>query len=197
LLLLGFLERHASPGNFPNQKLPRPRIELTHKVNVPGTEGLIAEPGPSDHLEVVHPVDRYEVPVIHWYEMPVIHWYEMPVVHWHEMPVIHWHEMPVVHWYEKPVVHWYEVPVIHWYEIPVVHWHEMPVLHMKRAPVEMLELPALLWLPTDQNGRVRILIEAATADCLQGEAACQKPRDQEQELLEDTHSATSDGPPPH
>ncbi|MGF6558659.1 hypothetical protein ABIA48_005039 [Pseudomonas sp. S30_BP2TU TE3576] len=171
--LPGFLERHASPDNFPNQKLARPRIELTHKVNVPGTEGLIAEPGPSDHLEVVHPVDRYEVPVIHWHEMPVVHWYEVPVIHWHEMPVAHWYEMPVVHWYE------------------------MPVLHMKRAPVEMLELPALLWLPTDQNGRVRILIETATADCLQGEAACQKPRNQEQELLEDTHSATSDGPPPH
>ncbi|WP_223513300.1 hypothetical protein [Pseudomonas sp. GL-B-19] len=153
------------------QKLPRPRIEVAHKVNVPGTERLIADPGPSDHLEAVHPVDRYEVPVINWYEMPVIDWYEMPVVHWHEMPVDHW------------------------YEMPVVHWHEMPVFHMKRAPVEMVELPALLWLPTDQNGRVRILTEAATADCLQGEAACQKTRDQEQELLEDTHSATSDGPP--
>jgi hypothetical protein len=91
------------------QKLPRPRIEVAHKVNVPGTEGLIADPGPSDHLEAVHPVDRYEVSVIHWYEMPVVHWYEMPVS------------------------------------------------HMKRARVEMVELPALLWLPTDQNGRVRIL----------------------------------------
>ncbi|CAI8773268.1 hypothetical protein EMIT0P253_10204 [Pseudomonas sp. IT-P253] len=69
----------------------------------------------------------------------------------------------------------------------------MPVFHMKRAPVEMVGLPALLWLPTDQNGRVRILTEAATADCLKREAACQKPRDQEQ--LEDTHSVTSDGPP--
>ena len=86
--------------------------------------------------------------------------------------------------------------VAHWYEMPVAHWHEMPVSRMKRARVEMLELPALLWLPADQNGRVRILTEAATADCLQGEAACQKPRDQEQELFEDTHSATSDGPSP-
>jgi hypothetical protein len=123
------------------QKLPRPRIEVAHKVNVPGTEGLIADPGPSDHLEAVHPVDRYEVSVIHWYEMPVIYWYEMPVVHWYEMPVIYWYEMPVVHWYEMSVVHWYE----------------MPLSHMKRARVEMVELPALLWLPTDQNGRVRIL----------------------------------------
>lgn len=171
LLLLNSLERHVSPDNFPNQKLPRPRIELAHKVNVPGTEGLIADSGPSDHLEAVHPVDRYEVPVVHWHEMLAVHWYEMPAVHWYEMLAVHWHEMPAV------------------------HWHEMPVSHMKRAPVEMLELPALLWLPTDQNGRVRILTEAATADCLQGEAACQKPRDQEQELLEDTHSATSDGPP--
>ncbi|WP_158273932.1 hypothetical protein [Pseudomonas sp. GV085] len=179
MLLLGSLERHASPDNFPNQKLPRPRIELTHKVNVPGTEALIAEPGPSDHLEAVYPVDRYEVLVVHWYEMPVVHWYEMPAVHWYEMLAVHWREMPAVHWYE----------------MLAVHWREMPVSHMKRATVEMVELPALLWLPTDQNGRVRILTEAATADCLQGEAACQKPRDQEQELLEDTHSATSDGPP--
>jgi len=146
-----------------NQKQPCPRIEVAHKVNMPGTEGLIADTGPADHLEVVHPVDRYEVPIIHWYEMPVVDWYEMSVVDW--------------------------------YEMPVAHWHEMPVSHMKRATVEMLELPALLWLLTDQNGRVRILIEAATADCLQGEAACQKPHGQEQELLEDTHSATSDGPP--
>ncbi|CAI8773396.1 Histo-blood group ABO system transferase-like [Pseudomonas sp. IT-196MI5] len=144
---LGSLERLASPDNFPNHKLPRTWIELAHKVNVPGTEALIAEPGPPDHLEAVYPVDRYEVPVVHWYEMPA------------------------------------------------VHWCEMPVSHMKRATVEMVELPALLCLPTGQNGRVRILTEAATADCLQGKAACQKPRDQEQELLEDTHSATSDGPP--
>jgi hypothetical protein len=40
--------------------------------------------------------------------------------------------------------------------MPVVHWHEMPVSRMKRAPVEIVELPALLWLPTDQNGRMRI-----------------------------------------
>jgi len=157
LLLLSSLVRHASPDKFPNHKLPRPRVELTYKVNVPGTEALIAEPGPSDHLEAVYPVDRYEVPVVHWYEVPAVHWHEMPAV----------------------------------------HWREMPVSHMKRRTVEMVELPALLWLPTDQNGRVRILTEAATADCLQGEAACQKPRDQEQELPEDTHSATSNGPPPH
>ncbi|MGW8467095.1 hypothetical protein [Pseudomonas sp. CLCA07] len=99
------------------QKLPRTRVEVVHKVNVPGTEGLIAAPGPSDHLEAVHPVDRYEVSVIHWYEMPVVHWYEMSVV----------------------------------------HWYKMPVSHMKRARVGMVELPALVWLPTDQNGRVRIL----------------------------------------
>jgi hypothetical protein len=97
LLLLSSLERHASPDNFPNQKLPRPRIELAHKVNVPGTEGLIADPGPSDHLEAVHPVDRYEVPVINWYEMLVVHRYEMLVVHWYEMLVVHWYEMLVVH----------------------------------------------------------------------------------------------------
>jgi hypothetical protein len=56
-----------------NQKQPRPRIEAAHKVNVPGIEGPIAYPGPSDHLEAVYPVDRHEVPVIHWYEMPVIY----------------------------------------------------------------------------------------------------------------------------
>ncbi|WP_223466139.1 hypothetical protein [Pseudomonas sp. GL-RE-26] len=87
------------------QKLPRPRIEVAHKVNVPGTEGLIADPGPSDHLEAVHPVDRYEMPVIHWYEMPVIYWYEMLIVDWYEMLVVHWYEMPVVHWCEMSVVH--------------------------------------------------------------------------------------------
>ncbi|MBV7545751.1 hypothetical protein KW849_05455 [Pseudomonas sp. PDM26] len=97
MLLLGSLERHASPDNFPNQKLPRPRIELTHKVNVPGTEALIAEPGPSDHLKAVYPVDRYEVPVVHWYEMPAVHRYEMPAVHRYEMPAVHRREMPVSH----------------------------------------------------------------------------------------------------
>ncbi|WP_158090070.1 hypothetical protein [Pseudomonas sp. B28(2017)] len=140
-------------------------------MNLPGIEGLVADPVPSDHLEAVRSVDQYDVPVIHWYELSVAYWYEIPVVHWHEMPVAHWYEMPTSHWYE------------------------MPVSHMKRARVKMVELPALLWLPTDQNGRVRIFSEAATADCLQREAACQKPRDQEQELFEDTHSATSDGPP--
>ena len=168
---------------------------MAHKVNMPGIEGLVTDPGPSDHLEAVHLVDRYEVPIIHWYEMLVVDWYEMPGVHWYEMPVVDWYEMPVVDLYEMPVVDWYEMSVVDWYEMPVVHWYEMPVSHMKRATVEMVELPALLWLPTDQNGRVRILIEVATADCLKGKAACQKPRNQEQELLEDTHSATSDGPP--
>ncbi|CAI8773326.1 hypothetical protein EMIT0P253_10205 [Pseudomonas sp. IT-P253] len=105
LCLLSSLERYSSPGKFPNQKLPRPRIELAHKVNVPGTEGLIADPGPSDHLEAVHPVDRYEVPVINWCEMPVVHRYEMLVVHRYEMLAVHWYEMPVVHRYEMPVVH--------------------------------------------------------------------------------------------
>ncbi|WP_458237053.1 hypothetical protein [Pseudomonas sp. P5_A2_2] len=143
-MLPGSLERHASPDKFLNHKLPRPRIELTHEVNVPGTEAPIAEPGPSDHLEAVYPVDRYEMPVIHWYEMSAVHWYEMPAVHWYKMPAVHWYEMPAVHWYKMPAAHWYEMPAVHWYEMPAVHWREMPVPHMKRATVEMVELPALL-----------------------------------------------------
>ncbi|MNE99226.1 hypothetical protein D3C80_1978720 [compost metagenome] len=73
--------------------------------------------------------------------------------------------------------------------------NEMSVDPMGRPPVEVLEMPGLLWLPTVQHGSVGILTEAATAGCFQGEAVCEKDREQEQELLEDTHSATSKGPP--
>ena len=83
------LERHASPDKFPNHKLPRPRIELAHKVNVPGTEALIAEPRASDHLEAVYPVDRYEVPVVHRYEMPVSHM-KRATVEVVELPALLW-----------------------------------------------------------------------------------------------------------
>lgn len=138
---------------------------------MPEDEGLIAGTAPSDHLEVVYPVKLYETLFVHGYEMRVTHRDEMPVTHVNEMRVTHG------------------------YEALVAHLTEMPVDPMGRPPVGVLEMPALLWLPAVQNGSVEILHEVATADCFQGKAVCEKDREQEQELLEDIHSATSEDLP--